>query len=46
MIGDSLTRYQYQSLVYFLEHGSFTSEPDCTWAYEFSSWDVYFEVGA
>ncbi|KAG5188844.1 hypothetical protein JKP88DRAFT_303552 [Tribonema minus] len=45
LIGDSLTRYQYTSLVYFLENGHFMSPPpDNAWKAEFESWNDYFRI--
>mmetsp|Transcript_14446 Transcript_14446/g.21449 ORF Transcript_14446/g.21449 Transcript_14446/m.21449 type:complete len:361 (+) Transcript_14446:45-1127(+) len=45
MIGDSLTRYQYLSLVYFLESGKFSSpHPSQTWEKEYNSWNQFYQI--
>jgi hypothetical protein len=45
LMGDSVTRYMYLSLVYFLETGNFTSPyPSQTWEKEYDAWTDFFEV--
>jgi GDSL/SGNH-like Acyl-Esterase family found in Pmr5 and Cas1p len=47
LIGDSLTRYQYLSLVYFLESGNWSSDyPNQMWEKDFKSWNHFYQVGA
>jgi hypothetical protein len=45
LIGDSVTRYMYLSLVYFLETGNFTSpHPSQTWEKDYDSWTDFYKV--
>jgi GDSL/SGNH-like Acyl-Esterase family found in Pmr5 and Cas1p len=45
LIGDSLTRYQYLSLVYFLESGNWSSVyPNQMWEKDFKSWNQFYQV--
>jgi hypothetical protein len=45
LIGDSVTRYMYLSLVYFLETGNFSSSfPSQTWEKDYSSWKQFFQA--
>lgn len=44
LIGDSVTRYQYLSLAYFLATGLWTSRPSNTNEKEFLSWQHFFNV--
>ncbi|CAL5224027.1 g6647 [Coccomyxa viridis] len=52
-IGDSVTRYQYISLAYFLgkkrpleRNGSLRGSPSLTWEKEWPTWDEYFARGS
>jgi GDSL/SGNH-like Acyl-Esterase family found in Pmr5 and Cas1p len=45
LVGDSLTRYQYLSLVYFLESGNWSSDyPNQMWEKDFKSWNQFYQV--
>jgi GDSL/SGNH-like Acyl-Esterase family found in Pmr5 and Cas1p len=45
LVGDSLTRYQYLSLVYFIESANWTSDyPNQTWEKDFKSWNHFYQV--
>jgi hypothetical protein len=45
LIGDSVTRYMYLSLVYFLETGNFSSpRPSQTWEKDYDSWTDFYKV--
>jgi hypothetical protein len=46
IVGDSLSRYAYLQLVYFLETGNFTSAeaPSQTWEKGYTSWNHFYEV--
>ena len=56
LMGDSVTRYQYLSLVYFLEYGAFPGNEDTwltpegaqlkgpTWEKSYTSWEQFYNV--
>eukprot|EP00953_Heterococcus_sp_UTEX-ZZ885_P029671 15733-Heterococcus_DN1.PRE.1 len=45
IVGDSLSRYAYLQLVYFLETGNSTSpEPSQTWEKDYKSWNHFYQV--
>jgi GDSL/SGNH-like Acyl-Esterase family found in Pmr5 and Cas1p len=45
IVGDSINRYMYLSLVYFLETGNFTSPyPSQTWEKDYSNWTDFYQV--